>query len=85
MENLKGCLSCKHSKKGYLYLLCTQPDIAKRDYTYNTDTGKSKTHTAVVIAAHARCDSFGKCKLEAIYFEPTHYYKFKQWLKQLLK
>lgn len=85
MENLKGCLDCKHSKKGNLYLLCTHPDVAKRYAVHNTDDGESKTYIHTVIASNARCEFDGKCKREAIYFEPTRYYKFKQWFKQLPK
>lgn len=82
MENPKGCLDCKHSKKGSVYLLCTHPDVAKRYDTFDSDTGKANTHITLRIASDARATLIGKCKREAIYFEPTRYYQFKQWIKQ---
>lgn len=85
MENLKGCLDCKHAKKDVWFLSCIHPMIARRYYTFDSDTGKSGINIAVVAAYNERDDDLGKCKREAIYFEPTSYYKLKQWLKQLLK
>ncbi len=85
MENLKGCLDCKHSKKDVWFLVCTHPSVARRYTTFDSNKGKSGVNIAVVAAHFERDDDFGKCKREAIYFEPTRYYKFKQWIKQLLK
>lgn len=82
MENFKGCLDCKHSNKGSVYLLCTHPEIAKRYNTFDSDTGKSNPYITLIIASDARVTLTGKCKREAIYFEPTKYYRFKQWIKQ---
>jgi hypothetical protein len=65
--------------------MCTHPDVVKKYTLFNYRTGLYEHGIYRKEAWEVRSDFGGKCKREAIYFEPTRYYKFKQWLKQLLK
>ena len=81
MENLKGCLDCKHSSKGAFYLTCANKHILEHCEIYDSDSGEVTVELLLEYTKDTRAPT-GKCKREAIYFEPTKYYQFKQWIKQ---
>lgn len=82
---LKGCLDCKHMQKSGYTLMCRHPDIVDKYTEFDHRTGKFESIILRKNAWDVRCDFGAKCKREAIYFEPTRYYRIKQWFKQLLK